>query len=103
MSDVTTLQDKQDDPVDAGDDVVHAKSSVVMVVLAPYPPSVQGTVMRCMEGVVERDDQGQEPGDSGEDLVDDDGVLAMLVAFSERVDYEGIARQLISKSQPSVF
>ena len=97
MSDVTTLQDKKDDPVDAGDDVVHAKSSVIVIVLAPYPPAVQSTIIGCIKSIVERDDQGQEPGDSGEDLVGDNGVLAVFVAFSERVDYSGIAKHLISK------
>ena len=96
MSDVTTLQDKKDDPVDAGDDVVHAKSSVIVIVLAPYPPAVQSTIIGCIESIVERDDQGQEPGDGGEDLVDDDGVLAMLVSLGERVDCKSDARNSLA-------
>lgn len=58
MGDVTTLKDEEDNPVDAGDDVVHTKSSAVVIVLAPYPPPMQDSIVRCMERVVDRDDQG---------------------------------------------
>ena len=76
--------------------MVHAKSRVVVVVLAPYPPLVQDAIVGRAEGVVERDDQGQEPGDGGEDLVDDDGVLAMLVSLGERVDCKSDARNSLA-------
>ena len=97
MGNVSALEDEEDDPVDTGDNMVHPESSVVVIVLAPYPPAVQSTIIGCIKSIIERDDQGQEPGDSGEDLVGDNGVLAVFVAFSERVDYSGIAKHLISK------
>lgn len=68
-----------------------------MVVLVPYPSSGKGAIVGGVDSVVDRHDQRQEPGDSGENLVRDDSVLAMLIALRERIDYNKQNRPPVSK------
>lgn len=56
-------------PVDASDDVVHPERGVESIVLLPYLPTSPDAIMGLMEGVVDGDDDGQQPGDGSQDLV----------------------------------
>jgi len=44
------------------------------------------SMVGIVEGVVHRDDDGQEPGGDGQDLVGDDGASAVLVSLGEGVN-----------------
>lgn len=87
VGDVAALKNEEHQPVDAGDDVVHAEGRVVRIVLGPYLPAIPDAIVGLVEGVVEGDDDGQQPGDCCQDLVSDDGVLAVAIALREWIDY----------------
>lgn len=44
------------------------------------------SIMRCVEGVIEGDDDGKKPSNDGQNLVREYGVLAVGFALGERVD-----------------
>ena len=50
---------------------------------------VVGSFTGIVKGVVEGDDDGQQPCGDGEDLVGDDGAPAVIVAFGEGVNWIG--------------
>jgi hypothetical protein len=74
-----------DVPEDGGDDRVEAESGRVSVVLAPDVSARVNAIVRSVEGVVEGDDDRQQPGQDGEDLVDSDGASAVAFPLAEGV------------------
>ncbi len=58
-----------------------------MVILFPDPASRPDAIVRAVEGIVEGDDEGQQPSEDSQDLVSDDGVLGVGIALGEGIDY----------------
>jgi hypothetical protein len=74
VGDVTELEDKEGNPENVGNDTVHGEGAGVESVLIPNTPADSEAIVRLVGGVVDRSDDGQDPGEDGEDLVGDDGV-----------------------------
>jgi hypothetical protein len=62
----------EDEPVDGGDDWVESEAGWVAVVLVPDGPAVVFPVVRRLEGIVNGDDDREQPACKSEDLVPDD-------------------------------
>lgn len=67
--------------------MVHAEGGEVVVVLMPDGASVVGPIEGVVGGILEGNDNREQPGDNREHLEGDDGVLAVLIALGERVDW----------------
>jgi hypothetical protein len=57
------------------------------VILFPDGALVPHALEGPVESVIEWDHDGQEPGDDGQDLVNEHRVLAVLISLGERVDW----------------
>jgi len=86
VRDIDGLENEHDEPVDGGNDVVHAERREVVVILSPDRTAMVWAILRVVDCILEGDNHGQQPSDDCEHLVGDNGVLAMLVALRERVD-----------------
>ena len=84
-------------PVDAGDDMVHPESRMVMVILFPDPTSCPYAIVGTMQGIIDGDDDGQQPRHDGQNLVSDDSVLRVGFALGEGIDYN-IRKSIISNT-----
>lgn len=84
---VRDLENIEDDPVDGDDDSVQGKWGVVVAVLAPDGAAVVAALMGSFEGVVDGGYDQDKPRDGCEDLVGEDGVLAVGRRLAERVCY----------------
>jgi hypothetical protein len=85
MSDVTSLEDEEDNPVDGGDDWVQSESSAVHVVLFPDLSVSSVAIVGTMKGIVNGDDKGQDPSDKGENLVGEDRIVGVRVPFPKGI------------------
>jgi hypothetical protein len=85
VGDVAELEDKERNPEDVGNDAVHGEGARVESVLIPDAPAESEAIVRLVGGVVDRRDDGQDPGEDGEDLVGDDGVCAVRLPLGEGV------------------
>lgn len=75
-------------PVDGGDDWVQSESSAVHVVLLPdLSVSRVAIIIGTVEGVINSDNKGQDPGNEGEDLVGKDCTVGVRVPFHEGIVY----------------
>lgn len=89
---VADLEDEQGDPVDAGQDGVELEGGGVGAVLAPDGSGVAVVEMAVLttggsaEGVYDADDDQEEPGGDGQELVDAQASLAVGFALCEGVD-----------------
>lgn len=86
MGNVAALKNEKNDPVDTGNDVIHSKCRVVVVVLSPDPAPRPDAIVGAVECIVKRDNDGEKPGYDGQDLIRDDAVLGMGFALSEWID-----------------
>ena len=86
MANVASLQDKEHNPVDGGDDRVHGKGTGVERVLVPNALADRVAIVRRVNGVVDGDDDGQHPGDEREDLVGGHRSRAVGLALGEGID-----------------
>lgn len=85
VADVASLEDEENDPIDLSNDGIHGESSWVQVVDVPDASSDAVAIVRFVNGVVDRDDDGEEPGEEGEDLEGDDGAVGMGIPLAEGV------------------
>lgn len=85
MADVPSLEDEEDNPVDGGDDRVQSESGAVHVVLLPDLSVSSVAVVRTVESIVNGDDQGQDPGNKGQNLVGEDRVVRVGVPFPKGI------------------
>jgi len=69
VANVTSLEEEEDNPVDGGDGRVQAESSGVHVVLLPDRSVSRVAIFGTADGVVNGDDEGQDPGEESQDLV----------------------------------
>lgn len=81
-------------PIDAGDDMIHSEGRLVVIVLPPDLTSWPDAIVGAVERVVERDDDGEQPGNGGQDLVRDDRVLGVGFALGEGIDYRRAQERL---------
>ena len=72
-------------PENGGDDRVQTESSGVSVILMPDVSALEGTIVRSMEGVVEGDNDRQQPGQDGENLIEGNRAGAMALPLAEGV------------------
>lgn len=85
VGNVAALHDPKNDPVDLGDDRVEAEGGFPSGVLAPDGSSSVVAILWTVEGVPDRDDDGENPGHEGEDLVSRDAAVAMALLLGEGV------------------
>lgn len=74
--------------------MVHSEGRVVVVILPPDLTPCPDAIVGAVERVVERDDDGEQPGGDGQDLVRDDRVLGVGFALGEGIDYRRGQTQL---------
>lgn len=72
-------------PVDGGDDGVQSESGAVHVVLLPDLSVSSVAIVRTVESIVNGDDQGQDPGNKGQNLVGEDRVVRVGVLFPKGI------------------
>jgi hypothetical protein len=86
VANVTSLENEQDNPVDGSDDWVQSESSAVHVVLLPdLSVSRVAIIIGTVEGVINSDNKGQDPGNEGEDLVGKDCTVGVGVPLHEGI------------------
>lgn len=73
-------------PEDGSNDMIHSKGARVQIVLIPDTLADGEAIMRSVNGVVNRGDDGEEPGDGGEDLVGGEMAGRVRLALGEGVD-----------------
>lgn len=86
-ADVAGLEDEQENPVDVGNDKVHGEGGGVEVVLVPEPLADVVAVLGCVDIVVDRHDDGEKPGEQGQNLVDRDARGTVRFPLAEGVVY----------------
>lgn len=72
-------------PVDGSNDVVHGKGTGIQIVLVPDPLANMVTIVGSVNGVVDRNGDGQQPSEGREDFVSGDGTTAVGFAPREGV------------------
>lgn len=87
VTNVAGLQHEENDPVDGGDDRVHGEGRRVQVVLVPDALANREAIVGRVHRVVNRDDDGQGPGEEGEHLVSRHGGRGMRLALAEGIDF----------------
>lgn len=65
--------------------MVHSKGTGIQVVLIPDPLANMVTIVRGVNGIVDRNGDGQQPSECRENLVGDDGTTAVGFAPREGV------------------
>ena len=75
-------------PVDARDYGVQREGGAVQVIQVPYPLANVEAVLRLVDAVEDRGDDGEEPAEEREDLVRGDGLARVRLAPRERVPWE---------------
>lgn len=86
MADVANLEDADDGPVDLGDSVVESEAGVDELVLVPDSAANSEAIVGLLDAVVNRDNDRQQPGENGQDLVCDDGIGIVGLLLGEGVD-----------------
>lgn len=76
-----------DEPVDGSDDWVQSESSAVHVVLLPDLSVSRVAIIGTVEGVIDGDNEGQDPGEKGEDLVGKDCTIGVGVPLHKGIVY----------------
>lgn len=87
VTNVAGLQHEENDPVDGGDDRVHGEGRRVQVVLVPDALANREAIVGRVHRVVNRDDDGQGPGEEGEHLVSRHGGRGMRLALAKGIDF----------------
>ena len=92
VTNIMSLQDQHDDPVNAGYDRVQAERCAPMAILSPYRMAemLVSAVGWSREGVVRAKYDQEKPGKNGEDFVRDEIVLGELFSFGEWIPYPEI-------------
>lgn len=85
VANVTSLENEQDNPVDGSDDWVQSESSAVHVVLLPDLSVSRVAIIGTVEGVIDSDNEGQDPGNKGKDLVGKDCAVGVGVPLHEGI------------------
>lgn len=85
VANVTALEDEEHDPVDGGDYGVHGESAGVERVLVPDTLADSEAILGRVDGIVDGHDDGQGPGEKGEDLVDGHRGRGVRLALGEGV------------------
>lgn len=85
MGEVPKLQDEEDDPVYVSNDGIQGEGSAVEVILVPDTPANCESIVRLVDNIVDRDDNGKEPGQEGEDLVGGDSPRAVRLSPAEGI------------------
>jgi hypothetical protein len=85
VANVTSLENEQDNPVDGSDDWVQSESSAVHMVLLPDLSVSRVAIIGTVEGVIDSDNKGQDPGNEGEDLVGKDCTVGVGVPLHEGI------------------
>lgn len=67
--------------------MVHGKGAGIQIVLVPYVPADMVAIMRLVNGIVDGDDDGQNPREQGQDFVCDDGAVAVRLPLAEGVPF----------------
>ena len=73
-------------PVDLGDGVVESEAGMDELILVPDSSANGVAIVRLLNAVVDGNDDRQQPGQDGQDLVGDDGVGVVRFLLSEGVD-----------------
>lgn len=73
-------------PEDVGDGSVHGKGGWVEIILVPNAFADVVAIVRSMGYVVNRDDDGEEPSQKGEDLVSQNGSFGVRLPLAKGVD-----------------
>lgn len=72
-------------PVNISKDVVHGEGAGIQIVLVPYAPADMEAIVRLVNSIVDGDDDGQKPREQGQNLVCDDGAIAVRLPLTEGV------------------
>lgn len=102
VGDVAELHDEEDDPVDVGKDTVHGERGRVEVVLIPDTLADGVAILGRVHIVVDGNDDGQKPGEEGQDLVGRDGHRAVRLALGEGVVCRKETVKLVSQEKISI-
>lgn len=76
-------------PVNISEDVVHGKGAGIQIVLVPYAPADMEAIVRLVNSIVDGDDDGQKPREQGQNLICDDGAIAVRLPLTEGVPCDG--------------
>jgi hypothetical protein len=85
VTNVASLENEEDDPEGGGDDRVQGEGTWVKGVLVPNTLPNCVAIVRRVDGVVDGDDEREDPGNEGEGLVGSDGPRAVGFPFAKGI------------------
>lgn len=83
---VTSLEDEEENPVDGGDGGIQGKGRAIQSIQVPEASANVVAIVRLVQGVVDGDDDRQDPSKECENLVGEDGPRRMILPLAEGVE-----------------